>query len=920
MEAAISINYSGFASERLKALNDDMATQLIPAMVFIAFLMVVGLAGNVVVCFVFFFRLRMSTQHVLIMSLAVFDLLSCSIAMPTEIVDMRYFLMFENEFACRLLRFINFFSAFASIMTLVVIAVDRYLKVCRPLGPRLSLRHTKMALAVVVFVAVAAALPAPILYGVRTTTITDSQLVLQAHDCSTSDSTKETIYPTAYSSVLFSAFVVTLGALTVMYAKILREMRIHNVYMKRNLVFRCNSGPRRRGSVSVITSSTDFGPSDAPDLPTGNWFRTFKNSFKGSQGSKKGVKDAFSTESETGRPAESLTTLATSGERAEVSAVRTSRVDLAGSVDRVNESLTNCETGLPLPETCASGGHLEEKNTKPEAAESSTLVAEARVLRISVAGNDDLVDAPSLNDDLVDAPSLSKERSTNSTAPETDGKVLEVSTDVSEGDFSARIRKQTFGTSLKKCSSTNRINDTDATPIFINDRNLLQSSLEPVCSRLAEYDYESGPADESCLVSWRGDGQADVRIILTCVWNNYVNSSDTDASEDNRLFLKPEDRANEINLNSSMNSITSSTPFVECENDMVLQIPVSSELTTNKGTDAGVPVASDSVSRPVIHNSSCRQIHAPYECDEYSDNDDMEFFDTLPYITALDSDLENSSTSILRVCATQGLSAVVKTGSISDANHLPGRESRPLGETSEWDGRSSESDGMRLESHGNTSKHNGETLKSNSCTRTSEPSERALVSTDERLSVLGPCPQSPTDMVPEQRQSAQFKPSSARHFWKNRNDPKAFHPPVMKRTFSASSQQQQTKSWTSKRTLSKKSSSSSSSSLKTQAAVKTNKATAVAIVVTVVFFMSFLPYLTIAVARIVHGDFDRSLRGTSLVFYNMFLRFYFMNAVSNPIIYGALNSSFRKQCMKLARKLYNFCRRHRKCIHLETDT
>ena len=118
-------NYTAEQLAILTERNDAVAFDLIPAMVYIGLLMIIGIVGNLVVCFIFYFRLRMNTQHFLIISLAVFDLLSCFIAMPTEIFDMRYFFMFDSEFACRLLRFVNYFCAFASILTLIVIAADR---------------------------------------------------------------------------------------------------------------------------------------------------------------------------------------------------------------------------------------------------------------------------------------------------------------------------------------------------------------------------------------------------------------------------------------------------------------------------------------------------------------------------------------------------------------------------------------------------------------------------------------------------------------------------------------------------------------------------------------------------------------------------------------------------------------------------
>ena len=95
--------------------------------------------------------------------------------------------------------------------------------------------------------------------------------------------------------------------------------------------------------------------------------------------------------------------------------------------------------------------------------------------------------------------------------------------------------------------------------------------------------------------------------------------------------------------------------------------------------------------------------------------------------------------------------------------------------------------------------------------------------------------------------------------------------------------------------------------------LKSQKATRIAMSVTLVFFLSFLPHLSLITARLVHTDFDRSLRGAALVMYNIFLRSYFINSVANPIIYGVQNVRFRAECYRLFREIVS-CRRHRPVI------
>lgn len=70
------------AESYLDQLNRDFARLLLPAVAVLAVLMVVGAVGNVFVLYVYTCRVKRSTVTRFIQALAVFDLLSCCIAIP----------------------------------------------------------------------------------------------------------------------------------------------------------------------------------------------------------------------------------------------------------------------------------------------------------------------------------------------------------------------------------------------------------------------------------------------------------------------------------------------------------------------------------------------------------------------------------------------------------------------------------------------------------------------------------------------------------------------------------------------------------------------------------------------------------------------------------------------------------------------
>jgi hypothetical protein len=77
--------------------------------------------------------------------------------------------------------------------------------------------------------------------------------------------------------------------------------------------------------------------------------------------------------------------------------------------------------------------------------------------------------------------------------------------------------------------------------------------------------------------------------------------------------------------------------------------------------------------------------------------------------------------------------------------------------------------------------------------------------------------------------------------------------------------------------------------------------------VTIAFVVSFLPYLVIVTLRYSNTDIPTKLSKVEQIFYNVFLRTYFVNSMINPFIYGFMNTEFRA---KIKQMFCAFCSRH----------
>ncbi|XP_046574614.1 LOW QUALITY PROTEIN: uncharacterized protein LOC124282627 [Haliotis rubra] len=84
---------------------------------------------------------------------------------------------------------------------------------------------------------------------------------------------------------------------------------------------------------------------------------------------------------------------------------------------------------------------------------------------------------------------------------------------------------------------------------------------------------------------------------------------------------------------------------------------------------------------------------------------------------------------------------------------------------------------------------------------------------------------------------------------------------------------------------------------------KGQKTTFMLFLITLVFVLSFLPHLGLMATRAANKHVFDDLRGAAMTAYNLFLRSYFINSASNPIVYSFCNEHFRRELYCLWRKM-----------------
>ncbi|XP_033726476.1 uncharacterized protein LOC117316095 [Pecten maximus] len=184
-----------------KVLNDV----LIPSLILTIMMFVIGVPGNLIVFYVYWRRWRKTTSRLFIMALAAFDLCNC-VSMAFEIDIILNVVQYDHPSRCKFARMFTFLMNNASSFTLLVIAIDRFMRICRPLKPAMINVQAKVAIAVAVVMAVVFAFPAAVLYGTQTRIMKTAfpNVCIKMHLCLIEDSYTTSKLPLIFTSVLLA--------------------------------------------------------------------------------------------------------------------------------------------------------------------------------------------------------------------------------------------------------------------------------------------------------------------------------------------------------------------------------------------------------------------------------------------------------------------------------------------------------------------------------------------------------------------------------------------------------------------------------------------------------------------------------------------------------------------------------------------
>lgn len=147
--------------------NEQYSDLYFPNTIVLAFYLIIGIPGNIIVILVYQFRLRKEKGgRYFITPLAYLDLLALIITASLNLTRNIRQVIFPSDASCKLLLYFSYVSTCSSLFLLNGIAVQRFQKICRPFGRQMNAFWKKVAICVCVLSSLLLYIPVLFYYGV----------------------------------------------------------------------------------------------------------------------------------------------------------------------------------------------------------------------------------------------------------------------------------------------------------------------------------------------------------------------------------------------------------------------------------------------------------------------------------------------------------------------------------------------------------------------------------------------------------------------------------------------------------------------------------------------------------------------------------------------------------------------------------
>ena len=241
-----NIQMEGNYTYLLGEYSKDIVNALLPMNILFSIILVSGVIGNVFVIFIYATKMRKDQREsrYFIPVLAFYDLMTCVTSWIYFLSNTFFWASFRSDELCKTLLLFLVQTMMTSDAFLLVVAVQRYIKICRPHAKQMSLFWRRLTIALVIATNIFYSIPTAIVSGVQESPVVYRNVTISGEGCSTGNKRYplfQLIYYAIVMFILVANIVVTAGMYTPIACVIFRRSRkrriqnrigIDNVYVE----------------------------------------------------------------------------------------------------------------------------------------------------------------------------------------------------------------------------------------------------------------------------------------------------------------------------------------------------------------------------------------------------------------------------------------------------------------------------------------------------------------------------------------------------------------------------------------------------------------------------------------------------------------------------------------------------------------
>ncbi|XP_053406631.1 octopressin receptor-like [Mercenaria mercenaria] len=186
------------ASMTREDLSTAFIMHVLPVTVFISIEAFIGFFGNITILLVYSRRYRRINFRYFVLALALVDLTSCCTTLPGEVISQLNWYDYQYGWICKVKTFLNIYTALGSASVLLVLAIDRYRKICHPCDWQIRCPVALRLCGGCLMVSALVSIPALILYGKLTNSFEHEGNNITVSVCEITGEYAATIYPILY--------------------------------------------------------------------------------------------------------------------------------------------------------------------------------------------------------------------------------------------------------------------------------------------------------------------------------------------------------------------------------------------------------------------------------------------------------------------------------------------------------------------------------------------------------------------------------------------------------------------------------------------------------------------------------------------------------------------------------------------------